>query len=68
MKIAIIEDEQLHMELLMGYIQSWGIQKKVVVEIESFPNAESFLFHWEEVVDFEVLFIDIQMNTINNFK
>ncbi len=68
MKIAIIEDEQLHMELLMGYIQSWGIQKKVVVEIESFPNAESFLFHWEEVVDFEVLFIDIQMKEMNGME
>ena len=61
MKIAIIEDEQLHMELLMGYIQSWGIQKKVVVEIESFPNAESFLFHWEEVVD-------IQMKEVNGME
>lgn len=68
MKIAIIEDEQLHTELLMNYVQSWSIQNKVVVEIKSFPSAESFLFHWEEEIDFDVLFIDIQMKEMNGME
>lgn len=67
-KIAIIEDEQLHTELLMEYIKSWSIQKKVTVKIKSFPSAESFLFHWEEEIDFDLLFIDIQMKEMNGME
>lgn len=65
MKIAIIEDEKSHADLLTEYICSWGKERKVPVDIHSFFSAESFLFHWDIESDFDVLFVDIQMKAMN---
>lgn len=68
MKIAIIEDEQAHSELLNQYIEMWSKDRDIPVAITSFPSAESFLFTWEEERDFEVLFVDIQMKEMNGME
>ena len=65
MKIAIIEDEQSHIDLLSGYLQAWGSKKQVRMGIISFTSAESFLFYWEEDKSFDVLFVDIQMEQMS---
>ena len=67
MRIAIIEDEQVHRELLDTYIRKWGIDSKVMLTIEHYENAESFLFHWEDM-NFDVLFVDIQMSGMNGME
>ena len=41
MKIAIIEDEQVHTDLLAAYIQSWSKEKKIPINVHSFPDASS---------------------------
>lgn len=68
MKLAIIEDEQVHTELLSRYIETWSTVRNVPVTIKSFPSAESFLFTWEEQRDFDVLFVDIQMKEITGME
>lgn len=65
MKIAIIEDEQLHADLLIGYLNTWGEKRNMILDISAFPSAEAFLFSWEEQSDFDVLFVDIQMKAMN---
>lgn len=65
MKVAIIEDEKSHADLLAGYIQSWGKQRQISVDIRNFFSAESFLFHWDIEKDFDLLFVDIQMKEMN---
>lgn len=67
MRIAIIEDEQVHRELLDTYIRKWGIDTKVTLTIQHYENAESFLFQWEDM-DFDVLFVDIQMSGMNGME
>ena len=61
LNIAIIEDEQIHTELLSGYLSTWSKEHGQEVSIQEFTSAESFLFVWEERKDFDVLFVDIQM-------
>lgn len=68
MKLAVIEDEQVHRELLRGYLEAWSRDKKIAVQIVSFPSAESFLFAWEEERDFDVLFVDIQMQEMTGME
>lgn len=67
MRIAIIEDEQVHRELLDTYIRKWGMEMKVTMSIQHFENAERFLFQWEDI-DFDVLFVDIQMSGMNGME
>ena len=68
MKLAIIEDEQVHSDLLNQYIEMWSKDRDIPVMITSFPSAESFLFTWEEERDFDVLFVDIQMKEMNGME
>lgn len=60
MRIAVIEDEQTHRELLISYIERWGNDRKVTVSLTAFADAESFLFQWEDAA-YDALFVDIQM-------
>lgn len=68
MKIAIIEDEQLHIEVLSGYLQNWSRKKQIPLQLMAFQSAESFLFQWEEEKDFAALFVDIQMKHMNGME
>jgi DNA-binding LytR/AlgR family response regulator len=68
MKIAIIEDEQVHIDLLKEYLVAWSGKRGVSVEIKEFLDAESFLFQWEDERVFDVLFIDIQMKEMNGME
>lgn len=68
MKIAIIEDEPTHSQLLSAYLDSWSAEKNIPVASSLFPSAESFLFVWEEEKDFDLLFVDIQMKAMNGME
>ena len=61
MKIAIIEDEKAHSQLLESYIQSFSKAEQVRMELQYFESAENFMFAWEAEHDFDLLFLDIQM-------
>lgn len=62
MKIAVIEDEQVHCDLLSSYINAWGKENNIKLNLCHYVSAESFLFVWDCEKDFDVLFVDIQMS------
>lgn len=68
MRIAIIEDEQIHTDYLEECLREWSGNRGIPAEICSFPSAESFLFTWEENRDFDILFVDIQMKAMNGME
>ena len=68
MKLAIIEDEQVHREILSAYLKDWSRERKLPINIVDFPSAESFLFAWEEQRDFDMLFVDIQMKEMSGME
>lgn len=61
MKIAVVEDEKAHSDLLLRYLEEWGRETGQPVLAEAFGSAESFLFWYGEQRDCDVLFVDIQM-------
>lgn len=68
MKLAIIEDEQVHVDLLNQYIEMWSEERNIPVAVTAFPSAESFLFTWEEQRDFDALLVDIQMKEMTGME
>lgn len=68
MRLAIIEDEQVHKELLLECLRAWSEERQVPVSICCFSNAESFLFQWEEDSDYSALFVDIQMGSMDGMQ
>jgi len=68
MKIAVIEDEKVHRDLLAAYVERWAEEQGRAVTLCDFDNAESFLFLYEEEGDFDILFIDIQMPGMNGME
>lgn len=68
MRIAIIEDEQIHKDLLISYINKWAADSKssnMEIVIKNYENAEQFLFNYDDEVPFDILFVDIQMSGMN---
>ncbi len=61
MRIAVIEDEKPHRDLLIHYLEEWRREADRSAAVEAFGTAESFWFRYEEQRDFDVLFLDIQM-------
>lgn len=68
MKLAIIEDEQVHTDLLSQYVEMWSKDRNIPVAVTPFSGAESFLFTWEEQRDFDVLLVDIQMKEMTGME
>ena len=68
MKIAVIEDEKSHRDLLVSWLESWGGKKGKSLAIRPFGSAESFLFAYEEEKDFDLLFLDIQMEGMDGME
>lgn len=68
MKIAIIEDERVHAELLEKYLHNWSEKRQICLEIMYYLSAESFLFEWETGQDFSALFVDIQMKEMDGMQ
>lgn len=65
LNIAIVEDESAHADLLVRYIGEWSANNHIRCRFQEFPNAESFLFEWEENRVWDALFFDIQMPDMN---
>lgn len=61
MRIAVIEDEKVHRDLMLSYLEKWNNEQGREDEIDSFETAESFWFAYEEDKCFDILFVDIQM-------
>lgn len=61
MRIAICDDELFQIQLMETYIKKWATQNNIVINLCTFPNAESFFFEWSSKTNFDIIFLDIQM-------
>jgi len=61
LNIAVVDDEQVHRDILVKYITEWEKHKSVDAEVETFHSSDAFYFTWCEDQRFDVLFLDICM-------
>lgn len=67
-RIAIVEDETPHAELLKQHIECWRQHKGIgEIFLQYFCHAQAFLFAWEEET-YDMIFLDIQMPGINGME
>ncbi|MDE6518513.1 MAG: LytTR family DNA-binding domain-containing protein [Acetatifactor sp.] len=67
-RIAIVEDEAPHAELLKQHIESWQRQQGMGdIQVRHFCKASAFLFAWEEE-RYDMIFLDIQMPGISGME
>lgn len=65
LRIAIVEDEAPHAELLKQHIENWRRHQDMGdIQVRHFCQAAAFLFAWEEET-YDMIFLDIQMPGIN---
>lgn len=66
--IAICDDENIEIQYLTLFVKSWADSKKINADISDFESAESFLSHYSENKNIDILLLDIQMSGLNGIE
>lgn len=61
-RVAVCDDDQLQINILINYIEEWGNNNNIRVKIDYFKNGEAFLFEWYGDKQYDIVFLDIEMN------
>lgn len=62
-KIAIIENEVIHMDHLSTLITQWSKETDTEIEVETYTSGESFFN--EHNLEYHLLFLDIELGNMN---
>lgn len=68
MRVAICDDEAAQRALLEKQLTKWARQQNIELTVLPFPNAESFVYAWEEDKAFDLLILDIEMGKCNGME
>jgi len=66
--IAIVDDEEVQVQLLTKYVENWACKKNIKLIVDSFYSGESFEFSWSMDKRYDVLLLDIQMPGLNGVE
>lgn len=64
-RIAICDDSATDARFVWDLLNSWAAERKTVIQVELFNSAESFLFHYVEDKEWDVLLLDIEMGAMD---
>lgn len=64
-RVAICEDEETERAYLSSLVRSWAEQSGYTMDLTIFDSAESFLFHYAEEKDYDLLLLDIEMGEMD---
>ena len=64
-KIAICDDLESARDYLKDLLNKWASDYSHLLNIDTFSSAESFLFHYEEAKDYDILLLDIEMGLMD---
>ena len=64
-KIAICDDCAADRDYMTMLTRQWAEKQKYLIELTQFASAENFLFHYAEKNDYDILLLDIEMETMD---
>ena len=64
-KIAICDDSKEDTGYVTGLLKKWAAQRQLAIQAECFTSAESFLFHYAEDKNYDILLLDIEMGQMD---
>lgn len=64
-KIAICDDSAADRQFVLEMVKRWAAERCHVVHADPFTSAESFLFHYTEESDYDILLLDIEMGAMD---
>ena len=64
-KAAVCDDSAADRQYLSDLVRQWAKSAGHTVTIAEFPSAESFLFHYAEEKDYDILLLDIEMGNMD---
>lgn len=67
-KIAICDDSTADQNYIKDMTRRWAAEARHVLHIDTFVSAESFLFHYAEHKDYDILLLDIEMEGMDGIS
>ena len=64
-RTAIVDDNSTDAEYVQSILNAWAQKRQAGVQAQRFPSAESFLFHYAEDKDWDILLLDIEMGAMD---
>lgn len=64
-KIAVCDDSAEDQNYIMDLARQWAGTKQYTIQADAFLSAESFLFHYAEHKDYDILLLDIEMGDMD---
>lgn len=64
-KIAICDDHNADRQYVLNLVNHWAVSSGHAVHTDSFASAESFLFHYADESDYDILLLDIEMGAMD---
>ena len=64
-RMAIVDDNHIDAEYVQTILSAWAQDRQAGVQAQRFPSAESFLFHYAEDKDWDILLLDIEMGAMD---
>lgn len=60
-KTAICDDSDADRQYILNMLNRWAAYAGHAVHTDTFTSAESFLFHYADESDYDILLLDIEM-------
>lgn len=64
-KIAVCDDSEADRQYILHMVNRWAVSAGHMVHTDMFSSAESFLFHYAEESDYDILLLDIEMGAMD---
>lgn len=65
LKIAIVDDEQIQVDTMTSLINEAAADLELPVSLIEFSSGEAFLFELEDQQDIDIVFLDIEMKSVD---
>ena len=64
-KIAVCDDSDADRQYVLNMVRAWAAAAGHLVHTDAFASAESFLFHYAQESDYDILLLDIEMGAMD---